>query len=180
MRKIAANLIFPVASAPIKNGYLVIDTDGTIVEIMGSQDNIREIAGLEYYSGVLIPGMALVFSRNNKVMNLDKLPENLNAEQKKWARYLFSRGVQAVGSNIVFSTLAKTQTYIDYLIKLVQNKISFEDALQQLTIGNAQILHKNEQIGTFEVGKQPGVLLLSDFEFKTQTLGLNASIKRLV
>ncbi|MDO8952074.1 MAG: amidohydrolase family protein, partial [Draconibacterium sp.] len=56
MRKIAATYIFHGNQSPIKNGILTCSPDGTIVEISGSNEKITEQSGLEYYSGILVPG----------------------------------------------------------------------------------------------------------------------------
>lgn len=56
MRKIAATYIFPVNQAPIKNGILVCDDNGTVVEVIDKGGQFREEAGVEYYSGILVPG----------------------------------------------------------------------------------------------------------------------------
>lgn len=53
MRKIAANYIYPITSAPIKNGYVKLDDNGTIVEI-GQLD--KECEDTEFYNGILCPG----------------------------------------------------------------------------------------------------------------------------
>lgn len=55
MRKIAATYIFTGTQPPIKNGILTINDDGTILEI-DSQKYLTEQHGLEYYSGILVPG----------------------------------------------------------------------------------------------------------------------------
>lgn len=54
MRKISADLIFPVTSEPIKNGVIVIDDLGKIIEIGKRRDYNSE--ELEIYSGAIIPG----------------------------------------------------------------------------------------------------------------------------
>ncbi|RIJ49871.1 amidohydrolase [Maribellus luteus] len=56
MRKLAATYIFPGNRPPVKNGLLVCDDDGTVVELQERADNWREEAGVEYYSGVIVPG----------------------------------------------------------------------------------------------------------------------------
>lgn len=53
MRKIAANYIYPIASEPIKNGYVKLDDNDTIVEI--GQLN-GECEDTEFYNGILCPG----------------------------------------------------------------------------------------------------------------------------
>jgi aminodeoxyfutalosine deaminase len=56
VRKIAATYIFLGNHPPIKNGILTCSPDGTIVEISGSNEKITEQSGLEFYSGILVPG----------------------------------------------------------------------------------------------------------------------------
>lgn len=56
MRKIAATYIFPGNRAPIKNGILVCDNNGTVVEIIDTKGALKEQSGLEFYSGILVPG----------------------------------------------------------------------------------------------------------------------------
>lgn len=56
MRKIAATYIFPGNQPPIKNGILTCSPDGTIIEISGNNEKITEQPGLEFYSGILVPG----------------------------------------------------------------------------------------------------------------------------
>jgi hypothetical protein len=58
MRRIAANLVFPVTSPPLKNALVTLDDDGTVVSVGEGTDRFRERAGVEFYSGILIPGMA--------------------------------------------------------------------------------------------------------------------------
>jgi aminodeoxyfutalosine deaminase len=56
VRKIAATYIFQGNQPPIKNGILTCTPDGTILEISGNNEKITEQPGLEYYSGILVPG----------------------------------------------------------------------------------------------------------------------------
>ena len=56
MRKIAATYIFPGNQPPIKNGILVCKPDGTIVDIIDINGELKEESGLEFYSGILVPG----------------------------------------------------------------------------------------------------------------------------
>lgn len=52
-RRIAANYIFPVSSAPIKNGYVDFDEEGTVIGI-GQLE--KETESTEFYNGILCPG----------------------------------------------------------------------------------------------------------------------------
>ncbi len=56
MRKISATYIFPCNRPPLKNGILVCDDEGRVVEIIDTGGHLREQSGLEHYSGILVPG----------------------------------------------------------------------------------------------------------------------------
>lgn len=56
MRKIAATYIFPGNRPPIKNGILICKSNGTIVDIIDNNGVLKEEHGLEFYSGILVPG----------------------------------------------------------------------------------------------------------------------------
>ncbi len=54
MRKITADYIFPVSRAPIPEGVVIIDEDGTILKLDHRQQH--DPATLERYAGVIVPG----------------------------------------------------------------------------------------------------------------------------
>ncbi len=56
MRKIAANYIITNAGQKLKDSYLEISDEGVITNIVNTKGALREVAGLEFYNGVLIPG----------------------------------------------------------------------------------------------------------------------------
>lgn len=56
MRKIAATYIFPGDKSPIKNGILVLNDDGSVEDIIDRGVAFKEEAGVEFYSGILVPG----------------------------------------------------------------------------------------------------------------------------
>ncbi len=53
MRIISANYIFPINGKPIKNGYLKVSDDGTILEI---GEITKESEDVEFYNGIICPG----------------------------------------------------------------------------------------------------------------------------
>ncbi len=54
MRKIAANYIYWPGFPLVKNGYVVLDEAG-VVKVVDTGGEIREIAGLEFYGGLIVP-----------------------------------------------------------------------------------------------------------------------------
>jgi cytosine/adenosine deaminase-related metal-dependent hydrolase len=55
MRYLSANIIFPISSAPIKNGVVIIEESGVIQEIL-SGDHKIDSTQIEFYEGFLCPG----------------------------------------------------------------------------------------------------------------------------
>jgi len=64
MRRIAANYIMPVSSPPLKNGIVVIDDDGSILEVIDTGGRLRESSGLEFYMGIVVPGFVIPWFRS--------------------------------------------------------------------------------------------------------------------
>jgi aminodeoxyfutalosine deaminase len=56
VRKIAATYIFPGNQPPLKYGILICENDGTVIEVVDTGGKLYEQAGLEYYSGIIVPG----------------------------------------------------------------------------------------------------------------------------
>ncbi|MEN8115758.1 MAG: amidohydrolase family protein [Bacteroidota bacterium] len=136
MRKIAATYIFPGNLPPIKNGILVCEEDGTVIDIIKGEDSFREEHGIEFYSGILTPGFvnahchlelshlhgkigehegiggfikAINQLRNEETQDIERL---LNAiDRKMWAS-----GIAAVGdiSNSDISIHTKQKSKIKY------------------------------------------------------------------
>ncbi len=53
-RKIAANYIFLPGFPLVKNGYAVWE-DGNVTDVVDTGGRIKEIQGLEFYGGMLVP-----------------------------------------------------------------------------------------------------------------------------
>ncbi|MDX8338255.1 amidohydrolase family protein [Draconibacterium sp. IB214405] len=141
MRKIAATYVFPGTASPIKNGNLVCDDAGTIIDILDRGDSFREEAGVEFYSGILVPGFVnahchLEFSHlHNKIEKhngfsgfleqinrlrdepADKEKAMQIADRKMWAA-----GIAAVGdvsnSELSLSVKQKSKNYYHTFVEV--------------------------------------------------------------
>lgn len=56
MKRLSAHYLFDGINL-IKFGVLEIDDDGTILSVSKAADNLKEISGLSFYNGILMPGM---------------------------------------------------------------------------------------------------------------------------
>lgn len=191
MRKIAAQLIFTMHKPPIKNGYLVIDNKGFVQQIINTGGTIPEMAGLEFYNGIIVPGFVDVASSVELPESMKYLELSDNIEKrfithyefanreaikqlKKKLRWQFAYGTQVISNSKEPNGLGAFEE-----LKL-QKTGNFEKKLQELTLENAEFLGVSDNNGTIEKNKKPGINLISGFDFKNYTLPEQASIKRLL
>jgi len=135
-RKLAAHYVIPGNGKPIKNGIITIDDSGKVLEVSQTNQSLQEISGLEFYSGVLIPGFVNAHchlelshlkgkikqhtglpgfvSQINQIRQSDET-EILNAAKKADAN-MWHNGIAAVGdiSNTDHSFEIKSQSKISY------------------------------------------------------------------
>jgi len=75
VRKLAATYLFPGNRPPLKNGFLLCEDDGTVVDLIDTGEQLREQAGLEYYSGILVPGFVNAHCHHELSHLKGKIPE---------------------------------------------------------------------------------------------------------
>ncbi len=134
MRKITADLILPVTSAPLADAVLIVSDEGKILRIEEKKDH--NSSGIEAYSGVIVPGFVnthchlelshmlgkvgtgtglLEFIRNVVSFREVPMPEIeaaiIKADQEMW-----ENGIVAVGdiSNKLDTAAQKTNSPIRY------------------------------------------------------------------
>lgn len=56
MKKFSANYILLPGKRILKNGIIITDDDGRIIEVIDTKGQLREIASLEFHNGVIVPG----------------------------------------------------------------------------------------------------------------------------
>jgi len=92
MRKIAANYIMPVSSPPLRNGVVVIDDDGGILEVIDTGGKLRESSKLEFYNGIVTPGFVLPWYRATGQANTFT-----ESAFRDFDLLLFQQGIKGIG-----------------------------------------------------------------------------------
>jgi len=135
-RKISASYVFTLSGKPLKNGIVVANSEGTIVDIIDTKGDLVESEGVEHYSGILCPGFInahchLELSHlKGKIARELHLPGFLhqilltrNADEdfqemaaRQADRYMWKSGIVAVGdiSNSSFTLGIKEESQVYY------------------------------------------------------------------
>ncbi|MFH2141784.1 MAG: amidohydrolase family protein [Bacteroidota bacterium] len=137
MRKIAASYIYPITSNPIKNGIIVLDDNGKIIDLIDNKGVLIDSEGVEFYGGMLVPGFINShchlelscykgFIEKNLHLHgfIPSLTEKRNQftdkEKHSWInkadKIMFCNGISAVGdiSNTLDTIEVKTNSHICY------------------------------------------------------------------
>ena len=166
MRKIAANLIFPCDGKIIKFGHVIVEDDGTIVDVVDTGGKLIEEEGLEYHNGVLVPGF-LIDGANAKTDEKSVRVRNISGVQKEISDV----------KNIAYNT---TEPVVNQMFGKQLDNMTFAEALYKATIEPATMIGEAEQLGCFKKGAKPGVVLLYPFDFVNVKMRHDTLSKRLV
>jgi len=166
MRKIAANLIFPCDGRIIKFGHVVVDDDGTIVDVVETGGKLVEEQGLEYHNGVLVPGFLI---------------DGTNASNdEKCVRVRNISGVQKEITDVKNIAYNTKEPVVNQMFNRQLDNVTFTDALYKATVEPANMIGETEQLGSFKKGAKPGVVLLYPFDFVNVKMRHDTLSKRLV
>jgi cytosine/adenosine deaminase-related metal-dependent hydrolase len=136
MRFIQADIIYPVHTSPVKNGLVVTDGKGTILDILLTTEGIEETA-IEKYSGSICPGFINTHCHLELSHLLGKLSqkrglihfakevmgergkysiEHMQEAMEKADKEMQANGIVAVGdiSNVSYSFGVKAKSAIHY------------------------------------------------------------------
>lgn len=83
-------------------------------------------------------------------------------------------GTDSLSSNNTLSILEEMK-----ILALKFKRLTFEKLLQMATINGAKALMLNNEYGTLEIGQQPGLLLIENFDFLSFNICNDTTIKRI-
>jgi cytosine/adenosine deaminase-related metal-dependent hydrolase len=137
LRKISADYIFPISSPPIKNGVLIFDEKGKIVDLIDPTKTELNLEDVQLVIGLLCPGFVNTHCHLELSWMKDRIPEKtgladfvVHIEKQKKLRNedevfeaianadieMRKNGIVAVGdiSNTAYTFPAKAGSTIDY------------------------------------------------------------------
>jgi len=143
MRKLSAHYIITGTDAVLVKGIIILADDGTVIDIIDTKGELDEMANVEFYSGVLIPGfvnahchLELSYLRNvfpektglpgflkNVVEHRNLADDKVIDEARKADSEMWKNGIVAVGdisnTNTTFQLKSKSRiayhTFIETL-----------------------------------------------------------------
>jgi aminodeoxyfutalosine deaminase len=134
-RKISAQYVYTGSGKVLKRGIVVVNSNGTVVEVIDTQGNLTEMAGLEFYDGILVPGFVNVHSHLELAHLHQKIAPHKGLIRfiidvgrfravpvtqtaiRQADRTMYQNGIVAVGdiSNTTDSFEVKAQSHIRYI-----------------------------------------------------------------
>jgi len=195
MRKFSAHYIFTGTGALLTKGIVVTTDQGVITEVIDTKGDFQERSSVEFYSGIIIPGFV------NANLNVDHLSSMLNSPGSLHPKFIILDDVNASvtndlfqnskydlpeGSKICIGLKSKTSHDQQAMLKLIKEllitfpMISLSQIVSWATRNSADALSIADQYGTIEIGKQPGLNLLSGLNMEVLTITPNTTLKKLV
>jgi aminodeoxyfutalosine deaminase len=204
VRKISATYIFPCNRPPLKNGILISDDAGIIIELIDTGGNLQEQAGLEYYSGILMPGFVNannhpeLLHRNNLATKADisllkkqrasankffvlRLNSNLYIENKLTDVAFFKNEDLNICQETDGLPSNQNQSVLREMISLQHHfpELTIEKLAEWACLNGARALGIDNLYGSFEPGKKPGMNLITGVDLHQLKLSSKSKIKVL-
>ena len=172
--------------------YQMMNLDNSFYEASGKSSLQTYFSRLEEASHVLLvhntftKEQDVTFVKNTRPGNSVSFCLCVNANQ------YIERSIPPVdilrkqGCNIVLGTDSLASNWSLSILdemKTIQNKfpsIPLEELLRWATINGAQALQMNDKLGSFEKGKQPGIVLLHNLDVNQKEILHPAKVKRLI
>ncbi len=195
MRKFSAHYIFTGTGALLNKGIVITTDQGVITEVIDTKGDFQERSSVEFYSGIIIPGFV------NANLNADHLSSMLNSSGSLHPNFtilddanasvtsaLFNDSHDELHENSKICIGLKSNTSHDQqaMLKLIKEllitfpMISLSQIVSWATRNSADALSIADQYGSIEIGKQPGLNLLSGLNMELFTITPNTTLIKLV
>ncbi|MEL7585165.1 MAG: hypothetical protein AAGU19_00535 [Prolixibacteraceae bacterium] len=163
-RRIAAHFVFSVSRPPIAKGMVEVDQDGIIINLSDPEGDLRETAGMEFHNGILCPAFTDLFHEFSPELISDFFPE-----LKKFETFMpfAQKGNYAILNWMKAIQQTAAEISLEYLIRL-------------FCLETARQLGRQDETGTLEPGKHPGILLIDRMDYRSLRLSPDSRVKRLI
>ncbi len=164
MKKFAAHFVFPVSSKPITKGVVEVDNAGKISRLISHENGLQEMAGMEFHNGIICPAFCNLFEDFTTLKFFFIFPELQKFEQ------------------LLPANLTGDKAILEWMkaIQLSDPTMRLEDLIRKFTLESAKVIDLQNEIGTLEPGKRPGLLLLYNMDYQNLLLTENSRLKRLI
>jgi cytosine/adenosine deaminase-related metal-dependent hydrolase len=164
IRRIAAHFVFPVSSSPIAKGMIEVDHDGTIVSLVNPEGELREMAGMVFHNGIICPGFIDLFREFPSNKLFERFP--------RFRKYEAAMPIGRTGDQGILEWM-KT-------IQLSVCEISLEELFRLFILEPAKVLKREDELGTLDPGKRPGILLIDRMDYRNLRLSQDSRVKKLI
>ncbi|WP_372773869.1 hypothetical protein [Mangrovibacterium sp.] len=161
--KFAAHLVVTAKGDVLPKGIVELDKSGVILEITANENGLREQAGMEFHSGIICPAFPNLSSLITQEELFGRLPE-----LKPFERY---RPASSQDPKFSFNWMKNIQIH--------EPDSSLVELIALFTARTASVLGLNEA-GTLEVGKRPGLVVLSGIDYSKLRLSEDSRLKKLI
>jgi len=163
MKKFAAHYLFPVYDKPIAKGIVKVDQSGLILALIKSYGNLREEAGLEFHNGIICPAFVNVYHEFEADRFYRKFPLLKEFDDLRPER------------------LSTEKDLLNWLIAIQQNsdKLSLEQLIRIFTLDAARSISLDKELGSLQINKRPGLMLISGMDYKNLRLTTDSYLKML-
>lgn len=205
-RKISAHYIFPGNRKPLKRGIIYLNDAGLITDLIDTKGELKEIERLEFFDGIITPSFinpnkqhsALCSSlQANSTKKFPDIIESIfDVHQKSSIGIIYYPSVQQYFTKLLSNekiysfpcpvvtvgTTCLKANYQNHLLeelKLFQVKypeISLQELIDMVSF-NSSILNGNlTAMGSIEVGKCPGLNLITPIDFHKMHLSSQSQV----
>jgi len=161
IKRFAAHYIFVGEDfPPLQRGILETDEYGTIIRIM---DNVKELSRMEFFNGILCPTFVCLTK-----------PYSFYFPLLKKYEYLLSNDDQkgSMSERKIFEWIKN--------IQLIKDSPNLKDLINLFTIKSSVIAGKDKELGSFALGKTPGIIFIDKLNYKKLRLTPESSMKKII
>lgn len=164
MKKYAAHYLFPGDEKPIAKGIIHVDHSGLILDVIKPFGELSEESGLEFHNGIICPAFVNVYPEFEPDRFYKKFPLLKEFE------------------SLCPDRLSTEKDLLSWIIAIQQNsdKPSLEQLIRIFTLEAAKSISLEKELGSLQVNKRPGLMLISGMDYQNLRLTANSHLKRLV